>query len=173
MMLPCQHSPHKVLHHGVILILTSAVVSMQGDRGLSQSMVVKEVVEHADNCIGTLPYVRSLIDDEVHLSGDCLTADPKQGSLPRSQEVDWARLEGVGGGCLGCLGSAPVGQSQKSIDIALLAGVMLQSAEGGEIVPSGNLNVARTCLLLSSTAALYTERSCVTNSRCSSAFCTT
>ena len=95
MMLPCQHSPHKVLHHGVILILTSAVVSMQGDRGLSQSMVVKEVIEHADNCIGTLPYVRSLVDDEVHLSGDCLTADPKQGSLPRSQEVDWARLEGV------------------------------------------------------------------------------
>ena len=30
MMLSCLHSPHKVLHHGVVLVPTSAVVSMQG-----------------------------------------------------------------------------------------------------------------------------------------------
>ncbi len=55
-------------------------------------MMVKELVEHADNCIGPLPNIRSLVDDEVDLSGNSLTADPKQGSLPGSQEVDGARL---------------------------------------------------------------------------------
>ena len=45
------HSQHQVLHHCVVSVLASAVVSMQGDCDLTQSMTVEEVVKHADNCI--------------------------------------------------------------------------------------------------------------------------
>ena len=31
----CEHSPHEVLHHGVILILATAVVSMQTGGGFT------------------------------------------------------------------------------------------------------------------------------------------
>ena len=59
--------------------------------------------------------------------------------------------------------------------MVLLAGGMLQFKEGGEKVPSPNLKNWWTCPLLSSTAVLYkyVECSCVTNSRCSSAICST
>ena len=55
-------------------------------------MMVKEVVEHADNCIGPLPHIRCLIDDKVDQSRDSFTADPKKGSLPGGEEVDGAWL---------------------------------------------------------------------------------
>ena len=70
---------------------------MQSDGCLSQPIVVEEVIQHADNCVCPLANVRSLVNDEVDLSWDGLTTDPKQGSLPGSQEVDWARLEWVDG----------------------------------------------------------------------------
>ena len=65
------HSPHQVLHHCVVFVLASTVVSMQGDCSLTQSMTV-EVVKHADNCICPLA---DIINDEVYLMRDSLAAD--------------------------------------------------------------------------------------------------
>ena len=38
----CEHSPHNVLHHGVIFILTTTVVSMQTGGGFAKAMVAKK-----------------------------------------------------------------------------------------------------------------------------------
>ena len=37
----CEHSPHEVLHHGVILILATAVVSMQTGSGFAEAMMAE------------------------------------------------------------------------------------------------------------------------------------
>ena len=37
-----------------------------------------------------------LVDEVVDLPRDGLTADAKEGTLPRRQKVDWPRLEGIG-----------------------------------------------------------------------------
>lgn len=59
--------------------------------------MMDEVVKHADNCIGPLPNIHSLVDDEIDLSGKCFTADPKQGSLAGRKEVDRSKLKGLQG----------------------------------------------------------------------------
>ena len=95
------YGPDQVLHHGVILILPCAVISMQHDSGLSQTMMVKKVGKHADNCIGPLPNIRSLINDEVHLSGNGFIADPKQRCFPGELGSKWGQA------VVGCWGSEP------------------------------------------------------------------
>ena len=49
------------LEHGVVLILPHAVVGMEVNCGFSEPMMLKEVVQHADYCIGSLPCHHSLI----------------------------------------------------------------------------------------------------------------
>ena len=55
------------LQHCVVFILSCAVVCMEVDRGLLQSMVAKKEVEHADDGIGSLSGHHSFIYQEVHL----------------------------------------------------------------------------------------------------------
>ena len=40
----CEHSPHEVLHHGVIFILATAVVSMQTGGGFAEAMMAEKKV---------------------------------------------------------------------------------------------------------------------------------
>ena len=92
LVLPCHPSPHKVLHHSCVLVLPTTVV-MHGL--LSQPMVYKEVVEHADDGVRALPHVDSFINQVRHLSGNGLTAYSKDSTLPWSEKVQWAGLKGV------------------------------------------------------------------------------
>ena len=78
-----EDSPHQVLHHGVVLILATTVVSMQTDGGFAEAVMAKEIVQHADNCVRPLACVAGLINNKVHLSWDGFAAHPKDGSLPR------------------------------------------------------------------------------------------
>ena len=77
-----EHSPHEVLHHGVIFVLTTTVVSMQTGGGFAEAIMAKKEVQHTDNCVRLLPCITGLINNEVHLSGDGFAADPKDGGLP-------------------------------------------------------------------------------------------
>ena len=49
-----EHAPQQVSYHGVILILTPTVVSMEVDVLLSKPMYFKEVMEHADDVVCSL-----------------------------------------------------------------------------------------------------------------------
>ena len=71
------------LHHGVIFVLTTTVVSMQTGGGCTEAIMAKKEVQHTDNCIRPLPCITGLINNEVHLSGDGFAADPKDSGLPR------------------------------------------------------------------------------------------
>ena len=51
----CEHSPHKVLHHGVILILTTAVVSMQTGGGFAEAMVAEKKSSKLTTVFAPLP----------------------------------------------------------------------------------------------------------------------
>ena len=78
-----EDSPHQVLHHGVVLVLATAVVSMQTGGGFAEAVMAEKIVQHTDNCVRPLACVAGLINNEVHLSGDGFAAHPKDGSLPR------------------------------------------------------------------------------------------
>ena len=62
--------PHQILHHGGVLILATAVVSMQTGGGFAKAIMAEEIVQHADNCVRPLACVADLINNKVHLSGD-------------------------------------------------------------------------------------------------------
>ena len=79
----CEHSPHEVLHHGVILVLTTAVVSMQTGDSFTKTMVAENKVQQADNCVRPLACITGFINNEVYLPRDGFTAHPKDGGLPR------------------------------------------------------------------------------------------
>ena len=90
-------SPHKVLDHAVVLILASTVVSMEVCNLLSQSMVLQEVVNSADNGIGSLTTVSSLISQEVDLPRNGFTVHSKHCALSRCEKVDWTWLKWIRG----------------------------------------------------------------------------
>ena len=79
----CEHSPHEVLHHGVILVLANTVVSMQTGGGFAEAMMAEVIVQQTDNCVRSLARITGLINNEVHLARNSLAADPKDGGLPR------------------------------------------------------------------------------------------
>ena len=58
----CEHSPHEVLHHGVIFVLTTTVVSMQTGGGFAEAIMHKKDVQHTDNCVRPLPCITGLIN---------------------------------------------------------------------------------------------------------------
>ena len=88
-------SPKQVLDHGSILILPTTVVGVQVYCLLAQPMVYEEMMEHTYDYVGALPHVDSLIDQVVHLSREGFTTHTKDGTLPGSQKVHGAELEGV------------------------------------------------------------------------------
>ena len=57
---PCQHVP--------VLVLAGTVVCMTSEEFLSEAVVLKVVMEHADDGIRPLPCVDRLINEVVHLS---------------------------------------------------------------------------------------------------------
>ena len=79
----CEHSPHEVLHHGVILVLATTVVSMQTGGGFAEAMMGEVIVQQTDNCVRSLARITGLINNEVHFAKNSLAADPKDGGLPR------------------------------------------------------------------------------------------
>ena len=49
-----EHAPQQVSYHGVVLILTPTVVSVEVDVLLSKPMYFEEVMEHADDGVCSL-----------------------------------------------------------------------------------------------------------------------
>ena len=86
---------HPPDEHCIIFILSHIVVGMLLDVPLSQSMLSREVVEHADNGISPLPSVAGFINEVVDLPWDGFTMYPKDCTLARSEEVYGAWLERV------------------------------------------------------------------------------
>ena len=98
----CEHSPHEVLHYGVIFVLTTTVVSMQTDGGFVEAIMPKKEVQHTGNCVRPLPCITGLINNEVHLSGNGFAADP----LVLKNRLDQAAA--------GCWDNAPAAQNQRN-----------------------------------------------------------
>ena len=90
------HPPRAIPQHDISLILTSTIVGVKIHMLLSQTMV-GEKMELTHNCISAISCVHTFVAQIVCLSGNCLTTYPKQGTLPRSQEVNRSRLHEVGG----------------------------------------------------------------------------
>ena len=70
---------------------------MQLQLFFSHSMVLQEVVEHADNCVGPFASVECLINKVVHLTGQPLIADPKDRAFSGRFKVNGAWLKRVVG----------------------------------------------------------------------------
>ena len=89
-----QYSPHQVVDDSIVLVLSCAIVGVKVDMLLPEAVHVKEEMQLADHCI--CPF--SHVGQKMYLSRDCLAVDPKDGTLPRSEEVDgtwlhWVRWE--------------------------------------------------------------------------------
>ena len=82
----CHHSPHQVVDHHVVFVLSSTVVRVKKDVCLPQTVNIREVVQPTNHCVFPLPY---LICKKVDLTRYCLTVYPKDRTLPRSKEVKW------------------------------------------------------------------------------------
>ena len=93
----CEHSPHEVLHHGVVLVLATAVVSVQTSDGLTEAIMAEKEVQQTDNCVRPLACITGFIDEKVHLPWDGFAAHPKDGDLPWCKEIDRAGLQRVAG----------------------------------------------------------------------------
>ena len=88
-------SPFSYLEYRVVFVLPCAVVCMEGQLALSKTVVVKKVVEEADDCVGALSRVTGFVDEVMHLPGNSLATHSKHRTLPRGLEVDGPRLHGV------------------------------------------------------------------------------
>lgn len=83
----CKHAPKQVSYHSTVLILTPTVVRMEVDVFLAEPMYLKEMMEHADDGIGSLTGVNGLINEVINLTWDSLTAHSIDGTLPWGEEV--------------------------------------------------------------------------------------
>ena len=54
---PSEHAPQQVSYHGVVLVLTPTVVSVEVDVLLPEPMYFEEVMEHADDGVCSLASV--------------------------------------------------------------------------------------------------------------------
>ena len=75
-----EDSPHQVLHHGV-LILATAVVSMQTGGGFAKTIMAEEIVRHADNCVRPLACVADLINNKSTCLGMASQHTPKMAAF--------------------------------------------------------------------------------------------
>ena len=73
---PNHHPPYEVMEHGVALVLPHTIVRMQVDMCLPQSMLLEEMVEHADDGIGSLPSIAGFINEVVDLPWNGFTTYP-------------------------------------------------------------------------------------------------
>ena len=84
------HTPEKVLNHGVVFILSTAVVGVEADRGLTESVMAEEVFQHGDYGVCTLASVTGFVDHEIYLPWKSLAANSKDCCLLRGEKIDWA-----------------------------------------------------------------------------------
>ena len=77
------HPPDEVMEHRIVLILPHAVVGMKVDIHLSQTMLLEEVMEHADDRVGPLPCVAGFIYEVVYLPWKGFATYPKDSTLAR------------------------------------------------------------------------------------------
>ena len=87
----CENSPHEVGKDIPVLVLATAVITVQVDIFLPQPIVLKVVVEIGNDSVGPLAIV-VLINEVVYLQGDALHAHSKDEHLPGDQNVQGARL---------------------------------------------------------------------------------
>ena len=71
------------MEHGIILVLPHAIVGMRIDVSLAEAMLLKVVVEQANDGVGSLPSVTSLVNEVVHLSWQHLATDTENPTFPR------------------------------------------------------------------------------------------
>ena len=90
----CDNSPHEVGQDIPVLVLATAVITVQVDLLLPQPIVLKVVVEIGNDGIGPLAATVALINEVVNLPGDALHAHSKDAHLPEDQKVQGARLHG-------------------------------------------------------------------------------
>ena len=91
----CKGMPSKIVDRAVVLILTCTVVGMQVNFCLPETVVLEEIMELADNNIGTLAAISCLISKEVYLSRYGFTVDSEDTAFSWCKEVEGSRLEGV------------------------------------------------------------------------------
>ena len=93
---PNHHLPYEVMEHGVILVFPHTIFRMKVDKCLSQSMLLEEMVEHADDRVGPLPRIAGLINEVVDLPWNGFTTYSKDSTLGRGEEVaGWSGSEGL------------------------------------------------------------------------------
>ena len=92
-MTSCDNSPHEVGQDIPVLVLPTAIITVQVDLLLPQPIVLKVVVEIGNDGIGPLAATVGLINEVVDLPGD-LHAHSKDAHLPGDQKVQGARLHG-------------------------------------------------------------------------------
>ena len=64
----CMCSPYVIyLDHRLVFVLTSTVVCIQIDDRFSKTVLVKEMVDEADDCVGTLARHKTLINEVIDL----------------------------------------------------------------------------------------------------------
>ena len=68
---------------------------MEVNTSLAKTMKLKEMMEHANYCIGSLAHVYSFINEVIDLSGYGLTTDTKDCTFPWSQEIHGSWLKRV------------------------------------------------------------------------------
>ena len=68
---------------------------MEGQLALSKTVVVKEVMQEADDCVGALSRVTGFVDEVMHLPGNSLATHSKHRTLPQGLKVDGPWLQGV------------------------------------------------------------------------------
>ena len=93
-MTSCDNSPHEVGQDILVLVLPTAIITVQVDLLLPQPIVLKVVVKIGNDGIGPLAATVALINEVVDLSGDALHTHSKDAHLPGDQKVQGARLHG-------------------------------------------------------------------------------
>ena len=81
-------APEEVLNHGIVLILTGAIVSMQKHLPLTKTVVVKKVVQLTDDIICLLSTISSFVCQEVDLAWYSLAVYTKYSTFTRSEKVE-------------------------------------------------------------------------------------
>ena len=88
----CDNSPHEVGQDIPVLVLATAVITVQVDLLLPQPIVLKVVVEIGYDGIGPLAATVALINEVVDLPGNALHAHSEDAHHPGDQKVEGARL---------------------------------------------------------------------------------
>ena len=81
-----RHPPSEAPHHGIVFVLSGAVVRVQLQMMLSGAVVRQEVMEVADH------HVRPFAARNTHPLGDALGVNAEDLALPRCLKVDRSRL---------------------------------------------------------------------------------